>query len=188
VGGPGQVRRANLDGVARGARIIVTDIASRGRCVTNALVEKGGNVDPGSLAVRLNELICANTSTPPSTGACANVVGGGNEVHLAITPFGAPDNFQTIQFLPSNGTYPTPALDIDRFLYNNRDMMVVAPVGNNGANIGSSGCASSPTCSTARRPMMTRTSRDRSRSRRHRRRRTSSRSGRAAPTASRSSG
>ncbi|PYT11854.1 MAG: hypothetical protein DMF51_14490, partial [Acidobacteria bacterium] len=138
VGPPGQVRRANLDGVARGARIIVTDTASRGRCTTNALVEKGGNVDPGSLAVRLNELICPNIASPPATGTCKNFFGGGNEVHLAITPFGLPDNFQTIQFLPSNGTYPTPALDVDKFLYNNRDFMVVAPVGNNGANIGSS--------------------------------------------------
>jgi len=130
-----QIHNANLDGVARGARIIVTDLADRTRCAAafNALVEKGGNVDPGRLRDRLNELICPKSG---GTGACSGIVGGADEVHLAITPFGAPDNFQTSQFLPSNGTYPQQARDIDVFLYNNRDFMVVAPVGNNGANIG----------------------------------------------------
>ncbi len=129
----GQIFNANLDGVARGARIIVTDLADRSQCTQNALVEKGGNVNPGRLRDRLNELICPKSG---GTGACAGIVGGENEVHLAITPFGAPDNFQTSQFLPTNGTYPQQSADIDVFLYNNRDFMVVAPVGNNGANIG----------------------------------------------------
>jgi len=129
IGGGGQPRNSNMDGVAKGARIIVSDIADRTRCTINSLIERGGNVDPGSLLSRLSELICPAVG---GTGSCAGLVGGGGEAHLAVMPFGAPDNFSTMQFLSTNGTYPQQAADIDRFLYNNRDFMVVAPVGNNG--------------------------------------------------------
>ncbi|HEV8701390.1 MAG TPA: S8 family serine peptidase, partial [Candidatus Polarisedimenticolia bacterium] len=129
LGGGGQPRNANLDGVAKGARIIVSDVAGRSLCTINSLIERGGNVDPGSLATRLAELICPRSG---GTGLCAGIVGGGAETHLAVTPFGAPDNFSTTQFLATNGTYPQQAADIDKFLYNNRDFMVFAPVGNNG--------------------------------------------------------
>ncbi|HXU10887.1 MAG TPA: S8 family serine peptidase, partial [Candidatus Binatia bacterium] len=133
IGGGGQPRNANLDGVAKGARIIVSDVAARALCTINSLIEKGGNVDPGSLSTRLNELICPKTG---GTGICTGIVGGATEAHLAVTPFGAPDNFSTIQFLASNGTYPQQSADIDTFLYNNRDFMVFAPVGNNGGLAG----------------------------------------------------
>ncbi|MEK7282306.1 MAG: S8 family serine peptidase, partial [Acidobacteriota bacterium] len=123
----------NLDGVAKGSRIIVTDVADRARCTINSLIEKGGNVDPGSLLARLNELICPSTG---GTGSCSGIVGGGSESHLAVLPFGAPDNFSTTQFLPTNGTYPQQSGDIDVFLYNNRDFMVFAPVGNSGGLAG----------------------------------------------------
>jgi len=125
-------RNANLDGVARGARIIVSDIADSGRCTFNSLVERGGNVDPGSLATRLAELICPKTG---GTGACAGITGGGADVHLAVTPFGAPDNFSTVQFQRNDGTYPQQSADIDTFLYNNRDFLVFGPAGNSGALI-----------------------------------------------------
>ncbi|HXU11538.1 MAG TPA: S8 family serine peptidase, partial [Candidatus Binatia bacterium] len=129
IGNGGQPRNSNMDGVAKGARIIVSDIADRTRCTINSLIERGGNVDPGSLLSRLSELICPAVG---GTGSCTGLVGGGAEAHLAVTPFGAPDNFSTMQFLSTNGTYPQQAADIDKFLYNNRDFMVVAPVGNNG--------------------------------------------------------
>ncbi|HEV8702312.1 MAG TPA: thrombospondin type 3 repeat-containing protein, partial [Candidatus Polarisedimenticolia bacterium] len=133
IGGGGQPRNANLDGVAKGARIIVSDVANRTLCTINSLIEKGGNVDPGPLSARLEELICPRSG---GTGLCAGIVGGGIEAHLAVMPFGAPDNFSTVQFLASNGTYPQQAADIDKFLYNNRDFMVFAPVGNNGGLAG----------------------------------------------------
>src|SRR6185436_11333829 len=133
IGEGDQPRNANLDGVAKGARIIVSDVAGRPLCTINSLIERGGNVDPASLSARLNELICPKTG---GTGTCSGIVGGATEAHLAVTPFGAPDNFSTVQFLASNGTYPQQAADIDTFLYNNRDFMVFAPVGNNGGLFG----------------------------------------------------
>ena len=133
IGEGDQPRNANLDGVAKGARIIVSDVAGRALCTINSLIERGGNVDPASLSARLNELICPKTG---GTGTCSGIVGGATEAHLAVTPFGAPDNFSTVQFLASNGTYPQQAADIDTFLYNNRDFMVFAPVGNNGGLFG----------------------------------------------------
>ncbi|MEK7283775.1 MAG: S8 family serine peptidase, partial [Acidobacteriota bacterium] len=66
------------------------------------------------------------------TGICTGIVGGGTEAHLAVLPFGAPDNFSTVQFQSTNGTYPQQSADIDTFLYNNRDFMVFAPPGNSG--------------------------------------------------------
>ena len=42
IGGGGQPRNANLDGVAKGARIIVSDVAGRALCTINSLVERGG--------------------------------------------------------------------------------------------------------------------------------------------------
>jgi Thrombospondin type 3 repeat len=134
IGGPTQARHVNLDGVARGARIIMQDAADASRCTINSIVERGGNVTPGNLGVRLNEIICPKTG---GTGSCAGLTGGANEVHLAVFPFGAPTNFSTTQFLSSNGTYPQEAVDVDTFLYNNRDFMVFAPVGNNGLILGS---------------------------------------------------
>jgi hypothetical protein len=133
VGGTGVPRNANLDGVARGARILLQDVAEPARCTINSLVERGGNVDPGRLLDRLNEVICPKSG---GTGACSGRIGGANEVHLAVLPFGAPDNFSTTQFLPSDGTYPQPAADLDIFLYNNRDFMIFSPVGNSGGILG----------------------------------------------------
>ncbi|HZN04830.1 MAG TPA: hypothetical protein VFD06_14695, partial [Candidatus Polarisedimenticolia bacterium] len=117
---PTQPRNENMDGVARGARIILQDVGTVAQCTINSLVERGGNVSPGSLTDRLN-------------GA---LTGAGADGHLAVMPFGAPSNFSTIQFLASNGTYPAEAVQVDTFLYNNRDYMVFVPVGNNGGLVG----------------------------------------------------
>ena len=135
IGGNGQPRNSNLDGVARGARIIVSDIADKSRCTFNSLVERGGNVNPGSLATRLAELICPKTN---GTGACSGITGGGTEVHIAVTPFGAPDNFSTVQFQGNDGLYVQQSADIDTFLYNNRDFEIFGPAGNSGVLISSS--------------------------------------------------
>jgi hypothetical protein len=115
-------RNSNMDGVARGARIIMQDVADSSRCTINSLIEKGGDVDPGSLATRMGEILAA----------------GGSQVHLAVLPFGAPDNFSTALNTPtSDGTYPQEAVDLDTFLYNNRDFMIFSPVGNTGAQLNS---------------------------------------------------
>jgi hypothetical protein len=121
LGGPTAPRSANLDGVAKGARIILQDAGTTAQCTINSLVEKGGNVTPGSLLQRLNSAITS----------------GGNDVHLSVMPFGAPDNFSTNPNPNNgNGTYPQQSADIDTFLYNNRDYMVFLPAGNNGGLIG----------------------------------------------------
>ena len=119
-GGPTDPRNENLDGVARGARIIVQDAGTVSQCTINTLVEKGGNINPGSLLDRLNQAVAA----------------GGTQVHLTVFPFGTP-NFGNIIFQIVQGTYPAEANQIDTFLYNNRDYMVFAAVGNNGGTPGS---------------------------------------------------
>jgi hypothetical protein len=119
IGGSGQPRGENLDGIAKGARIIMQDAGTPAQCTINSLVEKGGNVTPGSLLARLNGAI--------------GTTNGATDVHLSVMPFGAPDNFSTIANPNnSNGTYPQQSADIDTFLYNNRDYMVFLPSGNSG--------------------------------------------------------
>ncbi len=126
----------SLDGVARGSRVLVEDAANVTVCTVNSLVERGGNVSPGSLLDRLNAGICP--ITPPGSGACAGIgSGGGNDLHVAVLPFGAPFNFANvgpIQMIVI-GNYPQQAADVDKFLYNNRDTMVTVPVGNYGGTL-----------------------------------------------------
>src|SRR2546422_6540282 len=64
-------------------------------------------------------------------GACLNTVGGGNEVHLHVMPFGVP-NFDLLLQNTTDGTYTQDSKDIDTFLVNNRDYMVFVPVGSQG--------------------------------------------------------
>ncbi|MBI1951862.1 MAG: S8 family serine peptidase, partial [Acidobacteria bacterium] len=105
----------NLDGIARGARIIMQDAAGPSRCLINELIELGGNVIPGNLDTRLLEARNA-----------------GSNVHLQVLPFGVP-NFDNVLSNPQNGTYSIEANQIDTFLVNNRDYMVFVPVGNQGS-------------------------------------------------------
>ncbi len=105
----------SLDGVARGSRILMQDAADSGRCLYNELIEKGGNITPGNLAARLQ-----------------TARDGGNNVHLHVMPFGVP-NFDNVINNPTNGEYSVESGQIDTFLVNNRDYMVIAPVGNQGA-------------------------------------------------------
>jgi len=133
IGDATQPRNVNLDGIARGARILMEDVGTTTVCTINSLVERGGNVSPGPLPDRLNSAICPKTS---GVGPCAGLTGGGAETHLAVLPFGAPSNFSTIQFQATDGTYPQEAADVDTFLYNNRDFMIFSPVGNNGGLVG----------------------------------------------------
>ena len=121
LGASGEARADNMDGVARGARILLSDIGSPAQCTINSLVEKGGNVTPGVLSTRFAEVL-ANAQSA--------------QIHTMILPFGVPDNFSNEQFLLSNGMYNNEALQIDTFMYNNRDILVVMPVGNNGGLVG----------------------------------------------------
>jgi hypothetical protein len=104
----------NLDGVARGARLIVQDAAAPSRCGIDELIEQGGNVTPGNLSVRLQ--------AARDAGA-----------HLHVMPFGVP-NFDNVLNNIQNGTYTIESEQIDTFLMNNRDYMVFMPVGNQGSN------------------------------------------------------
>jgi len=126
IGGPTQPRNENMDGMAKGSRIIIQDAGTVAQCTINSLVEHGGNVSPGFLLDRLNAAI------NPAQG------GSATDVHLHVMAFGAPNNFSTLQFLATNGTYPAESNQVDTFLYNNRDYMVFVPVGNNGGLLGTS--------------------------------------------------
>ena len=118
-----------LDGTAAGARILMQDAGGPDVCTLRGLDEMGGNVEPGFLIDRLNLSICPTDGN--GAGACQGTIGGGDEVHLHVMPFGTP-NFDVIVDNTSNGTYPLEAQQIDLFLVNNRDYMVFAPVGNQG--------------------------------------------------------
>jgi subtilase family protein/thrombospondin type 3 repeat protein len=111
---PGYVRQnINMDGIARGARLVVQDAGSDPDCGFAELVEHGGNINPGSLADRMNAAI-----------------GAGARLH--VMPFGVPN------FSPtggSQGVYTLEASQIDSFLANHLDYMVVSPVGNAGASL-----------------------------------------------------
>jgi hypothetical protein len=105
-----------LDGVARGARIIMQDAAAASRCTIDELIEQGGNITPGNLTTRMTA-----------------ARDGGNNVHLHVMPFGVP-NFDNILDNPQNGGYSVEANQLDTFLVNNRDYMVFSPIGNHGTN------------------------------------------------------
>ena len=120
----------NMDGVARGARIIMQDAAPTLRCTFDELIEKGGNLQPGNLSERLIEALCPTNGQ--GTGACQGVTGGGNEVHLHVMPFGIP-NFDNSNTNPANGTYSIDSELLDTFLVNNRDYMIFVPVGSQGS-------------------------------------------------------
>jgi hypothetical protein len=105
----------NMDGVARGARIIMQDGAAPTRCTFDELKERGGNVTPGNLATRM-----------------ATARDAGDNVHLHVMPFGVP-NFDNLADNQQNGKYSIEAAQIDTFLVNNRDYMIFVPVGSQGA-------------------------------------------------------
>jgi hypothetical protein len=122
----------SLDAIARGSRIIMQDAAAVSRCTLNELIEIGGNVNPGLLIDRLNDAICPKSG---GIGACSGKIGGAQEVHLHVMPFGVP-NFDNVLTNPENGTYPLASRHLDLFLVNNRDYMVFAPVGSQGSDPG----------------------------------------------------
>src|SRR5262245_23075381 len=126
------IQNLSLDALARGSRIIMQDAAAPNLCIYQELVEVGGNINPGSLTDRLNTAICPKV---PGTGACAGLVGGADEVHLQVLPFGVPA-FDNLLNNPQNGMYTLEAQQIDTFLVNNRDYMVFSPVGSQGTDPG----------------------------------------------------
>src|SRR5262245_50795809 len=93
------IQNLSLDALARGARIIMQDAAAPNLCIYQELVEVGGNVNPGNLSDRLNMAICPKTG---GTGACSAIVGGAEEVHLQVLPFGVPA-FDNLLQNPQNG-------------------------------------------------------------------------------------
>ncbi|HXH27422.1 MAG TPA: S8 family serine peptidase, partial [Candidatus Polarisedimenticolia bacterium] len=109
------IQHIPMDGVARGARILMQDAASQTRCTINELIELGGNITPGNLAARLQA-----------------ARDGGNNVHLHVMPFGTP-NFDNVLDNPQNGTYSIESSQLDTFLVNNRDYMIFVPVGSQGS-------------------------------------------------------
>jgi hypothetical protein len=130
IGGATELRNGNFDGVARGARILLEDVAGTGECRLNDLVEHGGNVGASLLSARLNLATCPSSG---GSGACASLVGGGSEIHIGILPFSSPRTSICIGGdCPGSGIYNQEAVDVDRFLYSNRDFAVFTPVGNNG--------------------------------------------------------
>jgi hypothetical protein len=124
------LRNITLDALARGSRIIMQDAAATDRCTTNELVETGGNVNPGSLLARLYFATCPKDAAA-GIGVCNGVVGGGNEVHLHVMPFGVPPWDNTLGGT-TVGAYTADARDLDVFLVNNRDYMIFSPVGSKG--------------------------------------------------------
>ncbi|HEV8375545.1 MAG TPA: hypothetical protein VGR38_04840, partial [Candidatus Polarisedimenticolia bacterium] len=112
---PGYVHpNINMDGIARGARLVVQDAGSEVDCVSSEIVEHGGNVNPGSLTDRM---------------VAARDAGA----RLHVMPFAVP-NFTAI--LGGNqGTYTVESSQVDTFLANNLDYMVFSPVGNAGMSL-----------------------------------------------------
>jgi len=122
----------SLDALAKGSRIIMQDAADTTRCLSNELIEVGGDILPGNIADRLNLAICPRSG---GTGACSGLIGGGEEAHLHVLPFGVP-SWDRVLSNPQNGTYTLEAQQIDTFLVNNRDYMVFSPVGSQGTDPG----------------------------------------------------
>jgi Thrombospondin type 3 repeat len=118
-----------MDGLARGARILMQDAAPSTLCLNNDMVERGGNVQPGSLLTVLQLAICP---TQNGVGQCAGKIGGADQVHLQVMPFGIPNFDINLANPNTDGIYSQDAADVDSFLVNNRDYMVFAPVGNQG--------------------------------------------------------
>jgi hypothetical protein len=122
----------SLDAVARGSRILMQDAGTVNQCTLSELIEVGGNVTPGNMIDRLNDAICPMSG---GTGSCSGKIGGADQVHLQVLPFGVP-NFDSVLNNPENGTYPLASAQIDQFLVNNRDYMVFSPAGHHGFDPG----------------------------------------------------
>ena len=113
---PGYVRtNINLDGIARGARLVVQDAGTDADCPVAELIEHGGNINPGSLTDRM--------TAARDAGA-----------RLHVMPFAVP-NFSTSPTAGNQGIYTTESSQIDTFLANNLDYMVFSPVGNAGSSL-----------------------------------------------------
>jgi len=112
IGVNGQPRGSNLDGVARRARIIVSDIADKSRCTFNSLVDarrQRRSGQPGLTPGRVH------LPQEWRHGCLRRITGGGTEVHIAVTPFGAPDNFSTVQFQGTTASISSSRLTSTRF-------------------------------------------------------------------------
>ncbi|HEU5181946.1 MAG TPA: thrombospondin type 3 repeat-containing protein [Candidatus Polarisedimenticolia bacterium] len=113
---PGYVRtNVNMDGIARGSRVVVQDAGADPECPIAELVEHGGNINPINLTDRM---------------VAARDAGA----RLHVMPFAVP-NFSTQTSSGSLGIYTAEASAVDTFLANNLDYQVFSPVGNAGADL-----------------------------------------------------
>ncbi len=122
-------KNLSLDGQAPGARIIFQDIAltplaAPPACAVNFL----SDVDAGSVpAARLQDMAFRRDLNPAATTLHAR------GAKVTLFPFGNPVNFDD-DLTNGQGDYAAGADGIDAFLYTNRRVAHVQPVGNDGAN------------------------------------------------------
>ncbi|HEU5182321.1 MAG TPA: hypothetical protein VFW45_16160, partial [Candidatus Polarisedimenticolia bacterium] len=110
----GDVRRINLDGSARGARLHIQDAGPASACPVAELTERGLISGlGGTLTARMNDAYATGT-------------------RLHVMPFGIPTWIATGTPTASAGTYTADSSDIDRYLLNNLEYQVFVPVGNKG--------------------------------------------------------
>ncbi len=111
-----------LDGVARGARLIFQDISITTTGAASPCAKDSGpvaqfvdlnNVVPGNIAQRLMD--CGTAAT-------------------IVFPFGVPNFDKVRAFDIDTGHYLAGAVDVDTYLFANRDRSVFLPTGNDGAN------------------------------------------------------
>jgi hypothetical protein len=127
-----------MDGQASGARLIFVDGMGTGvpvngppPCATNLLsdVDFGASVvDEVETMIYRRDINLANGSSEPSLNADADA-----GAKIVVLPFGAPTDFDDNNF-NGHGTYSGDAEDLDDLLFNNRRVVVVVPVGNDGTN------------------------------------------------------
>ncbi|HEU5218804.1 MAG TPA: S8 family serine peptidase, partial [Gemmatimonadales bacterium] len=113
----GDVRRINLDGSARGARLHIQDAGPVASCPAAEVTERGlVSGLGGTLTVRMNDAYATGT-------------------RLHVMPFGVPTWIASGIPTANAGTYTADSSDIDRYLLNNLEYQVFVPVGNKGATL-----------------------------------------------------
>jgi hypothetical protein len=108
----GDVRRFNLDGAARGARLTIQDAGGSATCAVSDLEERG--------------LVSIASTTLPARMDAAYATGA----RLHVMPFGIP--VWNANGTTAAGVYNVDAQDLDKYLVNNLEYMVFEPVGNKG--------------------------------------------------------
>src|SRR5262245_42269543 len=108
----GDIRRFNLDGSARGARLTIQDAGGSATCAVSDLAERG--------------IVTIASTTLPARMDAAYTTGA----RLHVMPFGIP--VWNANGTTAAGVYNSDAQDLDKYLVNNLEYMVFVPVGNKG--------------------------------------------------------